>query len=68
MNSTSTQFVSSRRMGLYDPIHQISMWEENFKSNCNLSASVPLIDEADLKLDNQVQLHKTCAYIFLLAK
>ncbi|KAI9113839.1 hypothetical protein K1719_015090 [Acacia pycnantha] len=53
MNSTSTQFVSSRRMGLYDPIHQISTWEENFKSNCNLSASVPLIGEADVKLDNQ---------------
>ncbi|XP_028765949.1 transcription factor TGA4 [Neltuma alba] len=55
MNSTSTQFVSTRRMGLYDPIHQISIWEENFKNTCNLSASVsvPLIGEADVKLDNQ---------------
>ncbi|KAF7834239.1 transcription factor TGA4-like [Senna tora] len=53
MNSSSTQFVSTRRMGVYDPIHQISMWEENFKSNCNLSASVPLIGEADAKSDNQ---------------
>ncbi|XP_054820975.1 transcription factor TGA4 isoform X2 [Prosopis cineraria] len=53
MNSTSTQFVSTRRMGVYDPIHQISMWEENFKSNCSLSASMSLIGEADVKLDTQ---------------
>ncbi|KAI9116891.1 hypothetical protein K1719_011890 [Acacia pycnantha] len=50
MNSPSTQFVSSRRMGVYDPIQQINMWEENFKSNGNLSA---LICEADGKLINQ---------------
>ncbi|TKY47621.1 Transcription factor TGA1 [Spatholobus suberectus] len=53
MNSPSPQFVSSRRMGVYDPIHQISMWGEGFKSNGNLSASMPLIDEADMKLDSQ---------------
>ncbi|KAK7311160.1 hypothetical protein RJT34_09112 [Clitoria ternatea] len=49
MNSPSPQFVSSRRMSVYDPIHQI-MWGETFKSNGNLSASMPLIDEADMKL------------------
>lgn len=26
MNSTTTQFVPSRRMGLYEPVHQMSMW------------------------------------------
>ncbi|KAK7379438.1 hypothetical protein VNO80_04899 [Phaseolus coccineus] len=53
MNSASPQFVSARRMSVYDPIHQISMWGEGFKSNGNLSASMPLIDEADMKLDSQ---------------
>ncbi|BAT86497.1 hypothetical protein VIGAN_04415400 [Vigna angularis var. angularis] len=53
MNSASPQFVSSRRMSVYDPIHQISMWGEGFKSNGNLSASMPLIDETDMKLDSQ---------------
>lgn len=48
----SAQFVSSRRMSVYDPIHQINMWGEGFKSNGNLSASMPLIDEADLKFDS----------------
>lgn len=64
MNSPSAQFVSTRRMGVYDPIQQISMWEENFKSNCNLSASVPIIGEADVKLDNQVQLQKLMLILF----
>lgn len=58
MNSPSAQFVSSRRMSVYDPIHQIGMWGETFKSNGNLSASLPLIDEADLKFDSQVIFYK----------
>ncbi|RZB50269.1 Transcription factor TGA4 isoform F [Glycine soja] len=53
MNSASPQFVSSRRMSVYDPIHQISMWGEGFKSNGNLSAAMPLIDETDMKFDSQ---------------
>ncbi|XP_022741548.1 transcription factor TGA1-like isoform X2 [Durio zibethinus] len=51
MNSPSTQFVPSRRMGIYEPIHQIGMWGENFKSNGNPSASV--IFEVDNKLENE---------------
>ncbi|KAG6660897.1 transcription factor TGA1 [Carya illinoinensis] len=52
MNSPSAQFVPSRRIGVYDPIHQIGMWGENFKSNSNLNASASLIVE-DVKLDSQ---------------
>lgn len=56
MDASSSQFVSSRRMEVYDPIHQISMWEENFKSNANtLTASTSIIEELDMKFDNQVQ-------------
>ncbi|KAJ9177658.1 hypothetical protein P3X46_012852 [Hevea brasiliensis] len=65
MNSPSTQFVSSGRMGMYDPIHQIGMWGENFKSNGisnastsmfiagNPNSSQPILIAADTKLDNQ---------------
>ncbi|KAF3440192.1 hypothetical protein FNV43_RR18473 [Rhamnella rubrinervis] len=53
MNSTSTQFVTSRRMGAYEPIHQISMWGENYKSNGNLNASASILVEADTKLSSQ---------------
>ncbi|KAB1199968.1 Transcription factor TGA1 [Morella rubra] len=52
MNTPSAQFVTSRRIGGYDPIHQINMWGENFKSNSNLNTSASLIVE-DMKLDDQ---------------
>ncbi|KAJ6990827.1 transcription factor TGA1-like [Populus alba x Populus x berolinensis] len=64
MNSTTTQFVTSGRMGIYDPMHQIGMWGENFKSNGNPNtstmfiagnpnASASMIIAPDTKLDNQ---------------
>ncbi|GMI67644.1 TGACG sequence-specific binding protein 1 [Hibiscus trionum] len=53
MDFPSTQFVPSRAMGTYEPIHQIGMWGENFKSisNPNISASV-IVDVAN-KLENE---------------
>ncbi|RDX78991.1 Transcription factor TGA1, partial [Mucuna pruriens] len=63
MDGPSSQFVSSRRMGVYDPIHQISMWEENFKSNDNnLTVSTSIIEEADIKLDNHVLMQSEDAF------
>jgi len=67
MNSTSTQFVTSGRMGIYDPMHQIGMWGENFESNRNTSTSTmfiagnpnpsaSIIIAPDTKLDNQVKI------------
>ncbi|KAK6258945.1 hypothetical protein SCA6_013419 [Theobroma cacao] len=53
MNSPSTQFVHSRRMGIYEPIHQIGMWGENFKSNGNPNTSASVIVEVDTKLENE---------------
>ncbi|KAL3591632.1 hypothetical protein D5086_010272 [Populus alba] len=64
MNSASTQFVTSGRTGIYDPMHQIGMWGENFKSNRNTSTSTMFIADnpnpsasiiiaPDSKLDDQ---------------
>ncbi|KAL0381590.1 UNVERIFIED_CONTAM: Transcription factor TGA1 [Sesamum angustifolium] len=49
MNSASTQFVPSRRMGIHEPIHQMAMWGD-FKG---LDTSPPMILEVEAKLDNQ---------------
>ncbi|KAH9718431.1 hypothetical protein WN944_023576 [Citrus x changshan-huyou] len=53
MNSPSTQYVTPRRLGIYEPIHQMSTWVENFKSNGNPNTSAPIIVEVDTRLDNQ---------------
>ncbi|XP_044470099.1 transcription factor TGA1-like [Mangifera indica] len=55
MNSSSTQFVTPSRFGIYEPIHQLGTWGENFKSNGNPNTSTPIIMEVDTKLDTQIQ-------------
>ncbi|XP_051140821.1 TGACG-sequence-specific DNA-binding protein TGA-1A-like isoform X1 [Andrographis paniculata] len=52
MNSASTQFVPSRRMGICEPIHQMAMWGD-FKGNDLLPVSPPMILDFEAKLDNQ---------------
>ncbi|KAL6554828.1 hypothetical protein OROGR_006086 [Orobanche gracilis] len=52
MNSTSTQFVPARWMGIYEPIHHMSMWED-FKGKTCLDESPPSILDVDTKPDNQ---------------
>lgn len=52
MNSASTQFVPSRRMGLYEPVHQMNMWGD-FRGNSLLDTSPPMMLEANANLDNQ---------------
>ncbi|KAK9272256.1 hypothetical protein L1049_002627 [Liquidambar formosana] len=53
MNSPSTQFVHTRRMGIYEPVHPIAMWGENFKGNGCPNTPASTILEVDTKLDNQ---------------
>ncbi|XP_073279812.1 transcription factor TGA4 isoform X2 [Primulina huaijiensis] len=52
MNSTSTHFVPSRRMDIYEPIHQMTMWGDFKENNCE-DLSPPMILEIEGKLDNQ---------------
>ncbi|CAI9109304.1 OLC1v1009108C2 [Oldenlandia corymbosa var. corymbosa] len=52
MNSATTHFVASRRMGLYEPIHPVSMWGD-FRSNGCPTASASTILQVETNLDNQ---------------
>ncbi|KAI3451105.1 hypothetical protein Pfo_007770 [Paulownia fortunei] len=52
MNYASTQFVPSRRMGIYEPVHEIAMWGD-FKGNNLLDTSPPVMLEVEANLDNQ---------------
>ncbi|XP_031396647.1 transcription factor TGA4-like isoform X1 [Punica granatum] len=53
MNPPSAQFVLPRRMGMYEPFHQIGTWAQNLKATDDSVASASLIVEVDTKLDNQ---------------
>ncbi|KAL2504583.1 Transcription factor TGA1 [Abeliophyllum distichum] len=52
MNSTSTQFVPSRRMGIYETV---SMWGD-FKENNSFDSSPETILEVEGKVDNHMQI------------
>lgn len=52
MNSSSTQYLNSKRMDVYEPMHQFSMWGD-FKGNIYQDAAATMIIEVDAKLDNQ---------------
>ncbi|CAJ2676995.1 unnamed protein product [Trifolium pratense] len=48
MDSSSSQYVSTRNIGVYDPTHQFTIWEDHFKSNGDLS-----LYEPNMKFNNQ---------------
>lgn len=64
MSFPSTQFATSRRMGIYEPNHQISMWGHAFKSDNSPNTGISTIVEADGKLDNGVLLLSFAVSLF----
>lgn len=57
MASPSTQFATTRRMGIYDPLHQISMWEDMFGGDISPNTGTSAILQADARLVNKVEKH-----------
>ncbi|KAK4428469.1 Transcription factor TGA1 [Sesamum alatum] len=55
MTSPTTQFAPSSRIGIYEPLHQIGMWEDTFDSNIGAGTGVCLIMETETKLDDKAE-------------
>ncbi|KAI7737184.1 hypothetical protein M8C21_009023 [Ambrosia artemisiifolia] len=53
MNSSSTQFFNTKRMDVYEPMHQFSMWGD-FKGSIYQDAAATMIIEMDAKLENHL--------------
>jgi transcription factor TGA len=69
MNSTSlsTQLIASKTMEIYEPFHQVSMWEDSFKvdhSTLNSIAS-PMLKMNISSLENKVKLNSWIFILFL---
>ncbi|XP_074295452.1 transcription factor TGA4-like [Silene latifolia] len=47
MNTPSTQFVVSRRMNIYEPLHQISSWADTFRDDGCLNVSPSTLLEVE---------------------
>ncbi|XP_076947831.1 transcription factor TGA1-like isoform X2 [Bidens hawaiensis] len=56
MTSTSTQFATSRRMGIYDPLQQLSMWDDPFAPNLSpIMTNNIMVPEVDPRLANKTE-------------
>ncbi|KAK9270588.1 hypothetical protein L1049_026169 [Liquidambar formosana] len=55
MRSPSTQFTTSRRMGIYEPHHQISMWGDTFKGDTSPNTGASTIEQLDAKVNNKAE-------------
>ncbi|KAI7731563.1 hypothetical protein M8C21_025216 [Ambrosia artemisiifolia] len=53
MASTTTQFASSRRMGLYDPFNHSSTWENAFGHAISPNTVAPSSSQVDTRLSNK---------------
>ena len=51
MSYSSTQFATSRQMGIYEPFRQIGMWKETFRGDhtSNTAASTNLEDDSGIE-------------------
>ncbi|XP_022878987.1 transcription factor TGA1-like isoform X1 [Olea europaea var. sylvestris] len=50
MITPTTQFTSSSTIGVHEPIHQISMWDDTFGGTINPNTDLCMITQADAKL------------------
>ncbi|XP_076921911.1 transcription factor TGA1-like isoform X1 [Bidens hawaiensis] len=53
MNSSSTQYFNAKRMDVYEPMHQFTMWGD-YKGNIYQDAASTMIIQMDAKIDNQL--------------
>lgn len=62
MSFTSTQFAPTRRMGIFEPFHHMSMWEDAFRGDIMPSAGACMVtppnDRADDKVKNHLHANK----------
>lgn len=58
MSTPTIQYAPSSRMGLYEPLHQLGMWEDAYHGNTVPGTGVCPAQEAENKLDDKVKHHK----------
>ncbi|KAK3230782.1 hypothetical protein Dsin_002663 [Dipteronia sinensis] len=53
MSSPSTQLATLRRMSLYEPFHQISMWGDTFQGDASPNTGSSSLVQVDARLDQK---------------
>ncbi|XP_015071682.1 transcription factor TGA4-like isoform X1 [Solanum pennellii] len=53
MTSPTTQFAPTRRMGIYEPFHQMSVWEDAFRGDIMPSADACMVSHPNDRPDDK---------------
>ncbi|CAN4122195.1 unnamed protein product [Withania somnifera] len=53
MTSPTTQFAPTRRMGIYEPFHQMSVWEDVFRGDIMPSADASMVSQPNDRPDDR---------------
>ncbi|KAF3679441.1 Transcription factor TGA7 [Capsicum annuum] len=53
MTSPTTQFAPTRRMGIYEPFHQMSVWEDAFRGDIVPSVDASMISQPNDRPDDK---------------
>ncbi|WMV27111.1 hypothetical protein MTR67_020496 [Solanum verrucosum] len=53
MTSPTTQFAPTRRMGIYEPFHQMSVWEDAFRGDIMPSADACMVSQPNDRPDDK---------------
>ncbi|KAL3322011.1 hypothetical protein AABB24_039571 [Solanum stoloniferum] len=53
MSSTSTQFAPTRRMGIFEPFHHMSMWEDAFRGDIMPNVGACMVTPANDRADDK---------------
>ncbi|XP_009367342.2 transcription factor TGA7 [Pyrus x bretschneideri] len=54
MSYSSTQFATSRQMGIYEPFRQIGVWKETFRGDHTSNTAASTILEEDSGIENKI--------------
>ncbi|XP_061339533.1 transcription factor TGA3-like [Gastrolobium bilobum] len=58
MSSSSTQLVITKRMGIYEPFHHVSMWGDSFKVDGSLNSIASPMLMVNTSMENKVRTHE----------
>lgn len=66
MSYPSTQFATSRQMGIYEPFRQVGVWRETFSGGNSSNVGASTIVEVDSRQENKVRMHEVWSVFLFL--
>lgn len=67
MSSPSTQFAPTTRMGIFEPFHHMSIWEDTFRGDIMPGTGACMVAQPNDRVDDKVKQH-ICIFWLIKSK